>query len=186
MLIHTRYTNSDGWTVDENTANLVPEFRTVLHDKKLGPKALAFIAIAKDPTSFLAEIYEDEDVRIKNAFDSVFDGKGELKELLKSKLVLAAMERYHELCDTAAMRLRNQYRESVQSASKFVHENREDITLTNFDKYVKSLKELPTFIQQFDEMGKQDDLDIENVKATIRGGRELTYRERKLQKSKKK
>lgn len=177
MLISTRYT-PQGWMVDENTANLIPEFRDILNSD-FGVKALAFIALTKDPTSFLSEVYENEDTRRAQAFVSVYE-KGDIKKFLKNKLITDGLKKYEEICDTQGMRLRNNYREGVVSVGKFIFDNKDTLKLETFDKFMNSLSKLPAQIIQYDEMKKGDEADIEQVKKIIRGGRELSYLEKKV------
>lgn len=177
MIINVRYTPA-AWLVDENTANLVPEFRELLADERFGAKALAFVALTKDPTSFLATTFEDEDVRQEQAFISVFD-KGDSKKFAKLKPVAAAMEKYEQICDIPSITMRREYRESVKNMSKFLKEKGESLTLENFNEYMTALSKMPAQIVSFDSMAKGDIEDIELAKKIVRGGRELSYLEKK-------
>jgi len=183
MLIHTRYTN-DGWSIDESTANLIPELRSLIETKELGIKAVAFVAISTDPTSFLFEVYDDEEIRTEQAFMSVFEG-GDFKKFIKNKKIVSALEKYHDLCETPGMKLRKQYRQGVKAVGDWVENNSTTINADNFKEYVDSLAKLPAQIKQFDEMKKGDQDDVEQVKKIIRGDRKLTYAEQKRQKKKK-
>lgn len=176
MLISTRYTPT-GWLVDDNTANLIPEFRAIL-ESDFGPKALAFIALTKDPTSFLSEVYEDEDTRMQQAFVSVFE-KGDIKKFLKNKIITDGLKKYEAICDTQGMKLRNNYRKGVIAVGNFIEEKKDSLTMEIFDKYMSALSKLPAQIIQYDEMKKGDESDMEQVKKIIRGGRELSYLEKK-------
>lgn len=183
MLISTRYT-PQGWMVDENTANLIPEFREIL-SSDFGVKALAFIALTKDPTSFLSEVYEEEETRKQQAFISVYE-KGDIKKLLKNKVITDGLAKYESICDTTGMKLRNHYRQGVVAVGKFIFDNKDSIKLDSFDKYMTALSKLPAQIIQYDEMKKGDEGDIEQVKKIIRGGRELSYLEKKQSAKRKK
>lgn len=184
MLIHTRYLNS-GWTVDENTANLIPEIRAVLKDEKLGVNAVAFVALAQDPTSFLFQVYSEEDARAKQAFITVYEAESKFETLIKNKKVIVALSRYAELCDTMGMRFRKQFRDGVEAVGKFVEDNSSKINPTNFDKYVSSVQKMPALMTQLNEMDKGDKDELEIVKKVIRGDRALSYRESKIQSKKK-
>ncbi len=176
MLISVKYTPA-AWLVDENTANMVPEFRDLLADSNFGAKALAFVALTKDPTSFLSSIYEEEDTRMQQAFTSVFE-KGDAKKYCKLKIVAAALGKYEDICDMPSIKMRQEYRESVRAANRFIYEKRDSLDMDSFGAYITALAKLPEQIERHDEMTKADLEDIELAKKVVRGGRELTYLEK--------
>lgn len=177
MLVNVRYTSS-GWVVDENTANLIPEFRAVIAEKSLGISAMAFIALAIDPTSFLSQISDDEDVRIPQAYTSVYEAVLP-KAFLKNKVISPAIDKYRDLCDTDSIKLRKQYRGAIKKVGEFLETEGKKLDLDKFAAYITALAKLPAQIKEFEQMGREDAHDIENVKKIIRGDRELTFLEKR-------
>lgn len=175
MLIYARYENG-GWTVDESQAALIIEFRNLLQDDKLGSKVLAFVALYADPTSFLYEIYEKDEDRYKEAIRCVY-GEAKVDTILKNKKVTDAISKYQRISNTASVKLRNQFQGAMKKVGDYIET--QDVADDNVKKFMDTLKEFPDMIDKFSDMNKGKKEDTEDTKKIVRGGRELSYREKK-------
>ena len=185
MLVNIRYDRGEGWGCDENTANLIPELRTVLADTKLGKLAICVIVLACDPLSHLSETYEDDlQMLDREAYRSVFIDKGNVADFYKNKSIVEAMKVYRKLCFTPKARMRLQLRKSIKKAINYMDDT--GINEENFKDYVAVLKQAPELINAYDDAIAQKEEDVYGVKDNVSGNRKLTYAEQKVRKGQKK
>jgi len=181
MLINVRYDNSTGFTCDENAALLISEFRDVLKDKDFGILGMCYVALTIDPASFLANVYEEEDDRRREAGKSVYE-ENLPKGINANPKIMAACRKYRKLCNTPEIKMRQQFQGAMKNVGDFIEAEGKALNSDTIKDYITTLKEFPTMIDKYSDMnkGKQDELD--DKKKIVRGERQLTYREAKKQK----
>lgn len=186
MLIECKYDRSSGWSVDENVACKIPDIAEVLQGKSLGVKAVVFICLFCDPESPYVLALSDKKTLESECLKAAYKDEESPAGLPKNKLVAAAIDTYKTLCDTPVVKLIRQYQEGVESIGKYiqVHKNQLDDAEIRKD-FMANVKLLPENIQKYKEMMEGVRESIDNVKSTITGKRELTYRESKLRKKSK-
>jgi len=183
MLIECKYDRSSGWSVDENVACKIPDIADVLQSKSLGVKAVVFICLYSDPESPYVLALSDKKTLESECLKAAFKDEENPPAIKKNKLVEQAISTYATLCDTPVVKLIKQYQEGVESIGKYIatHKNQLDDAEIRKD-FMANVKLLPENIQKYKEMMEGVRESIENVKSTITGKRELTYREAKLRK----
>lgn len=177
MLINAQYDKSAGWTVSENEAILIPEFKALLSEKD-GVRLMAFVAIYADPSSFLAEVYEGKEERFNEAARAIFE-KEIPKVVLKSKKVTDAISRYDKISNTKEVKIRKQVEEGMVNVGNFIEAEGQKLDNENIKDFMTTLKEMPTMLDKLTEIKRGTKEQVEETAKKVRGGRELTYREKK-------
>ncbi len=178
MLVNVKNDKSDGLSVDENVARLIPELLDLINDSKYGIQAVAFVALCYDPDSFFVKAIENEKTRKEEVVKSVWKDAG--PTVLKSKKLQAAIDKYENLALTPIARLKNQYQSAVVKIGKFVEDAK--IDKDNAKELIDNLAKMPSLINNFAEMDEAKSNDVDKAKGIVTGGRELTWAETKAKK----
>ena len=155
---------------DEDNGVLgIPEFSKVLKDKKLGDKAMRYVALSQDYDSPYRYHTEAERVRVVSKY--VF-GDYEWKGV-KDVKVAQAMRRYIELEYDPLEAQLGAFNEKIDEYTKLLEENKVDIeNAADIQKIMIGVdKVLATRQKLLDAIERRGD------KKTIAGNRELSYLE---------
>ncbi len=171
MLISVVYDAGSGWTVDENKAVQIPEFKALLSQED-GTRAMSFVVLYADPLGFLAEVYENEEERFADAAKAVY---GKEPKTLKTKKITEAIEKYRRLAMTKNVKIRQQMQNGMVRVGQYIEETGKNLKEENIDTFMKTLKGMPALLNELEVV---ETTDKEPAK-TIRGKRQLTYREQK-------
>jgi hypothetical protein len=180
MFVSVRYDRATGWQVDENLCSLIPEFRSVLQDKELASKGMAYVALVHDPLSFLNSIPEAE--RSGEAIKTIWHDTTSPKNIHSHPKILAAIRKYEKLSNTAEVQMRKKYQDAAQNVVDHVFTVSQSINEKNIKDVISAVKDLPVLITAYTDMNKGTQESVEETKGVVRGGRSLSYRETKKRK----
>lgn len=185
MFVSARYDRSQGWLVGENEVLLIPELREVMLDESLGVHAIAFIVLGCDPDSFLASVFTDENDRLRESAKCVYEGnEKEMEAVMCNKKVIKAISKYRTLCFTPSVKIRQQFQNGVKQAGDFLERIGGALTEENIKDYMGALTDMPKLLAAYSDMNTDKKEEVEEVKARVRGDKQLSYRAKKFKQRK--
>lgn len=174
MLISVSY-DRDKWVVDQNTALIYPEFRSVIQDKTLGVEAMAYVALGSDKSDDnpLGEVFETEEQRLAEASRCVFGGESNIPNHPK---VADAVAKYLVLTDTPYSKARCDLNEALKNVGNYLKTEGQLLTKENITPYVSAMEKFPKVLLAMKELNqthKEETIDKPNKK--IKANKDLGY-----------